>query len=211
VTRTISSKADATAIAGCSTFTGDLVIATTLPASDSYINLGAIQEIDGSLSARGVQSLINLNASQLGRITGDFNMVSLPNLKALSFPKLLSTGYFTLNYLPNLPGIDFSADTVTGSGLSADTVIIFDTGFVTLAALNLRNITALHMRNNSFLPSIALPLEIVRQKININHNGALDLRLLRSTENITIVDISTFDLSNLASVTDLSVTGRVSR
>jgi hypothetical protein len=207
VTRTISSQADATVIAGCSTFTGSLVIATNLPASDATINFGGLQEIDGSLSARSVANLQNLNASQLLRINGDFSMTSLPNLNVLAFPQLLQTAYFTLNDLPAVPHLDFSADALDGSsGLSADTVIFFDNQFATLP-INLRNVTALHMRNNTLLSSISLPLEIVRQKININHIGTLDLRLLTSVDNMTLASLEKIDLTNLESVRDLSVTG----
>ncbi|EPE36946.1 L [Glarea lozoyensis ATCC 20868] len=210
ITRTISSQADATAVAACSTFSGSLVIATTLPASDAVINFGALKEIKGSLSAQRVVSLETLNASQLLRIGGDFSMVSLPNLNTLAFRQLLQTEYFTLVDIPFVPRIDFSADTLSGSGLTASTVIIMDTGLTTLASLNLRTVDAVHIRNNSYLSSIALPLQVVRQKVNINHIGALDLRLLRTTENMTLDGLTTFDLRSLENVTDLWVRGSVS-
>jgi hypothetical protein len=210
ITRTINSQADATAIAACSTFTGSLVIATTLPTSDAVINFGALEEIKGSLSAQRVASLKNLNASQLLRIGGDFSMVSLPNLNALAFRQLLQTEYFALVDIPFVPRMDFSADTLSGSGLTANTVIIMDTGLTTLAPLNLRTVEAVHIRNNSYLSSITLPLQIVRQKVNINHIGALDLRLLRTTENMTLDGVTTFDLRSLENVTDFWMKGSVS-
>jgi hypothetical protein len=137
-------------------------------------------------------------------------MASLPNLNALAFRQLLHTAYFTLNDLPTVPRMDFSADTLVGSGLSADTVIIIDTQFTSLP-INLRNATALHMWNNTFLPSISLPLEVVGQKININHIGILDMPLLTSVDNMTLVGLEKFDLTNLETVKDLSIMGTASR
>lgn len=102
---TISSQAEATQLAACSTYQGSITIAN---GTTDNIDLSGIGHITGDLIVEGSGTMTQLTASQLSVIDGLFSLTSLTSLSTLNFPSLISAGDIAWNALPNLGQLSFS-------------------------------------------------------------------------------------------------------
>ena len=188
------------------------MIATTLPAAEGVIDFGNLQEINGGLSVRDCPGLTSLIGSQIGRITGELTLINVTRLALLGFPRLTEVDFLTLNEVPDIGGLDFSAEGKDATGLTVtETVIIIDTLLPSLGPLNLRNVSTLAMWNNTAMETISLPLQVVREKINIKSEGKVEFPLLPIANNITLRDVSSVSLPALTSVSDFLASGNITR
>lgn len=153
---TLASQEDANAFSGCSTISGNVVLATNAVGN---IVLEGVQVIEGSLSTADCSSgttsscsgLLSLSSSTLSSMSNSLKLQSFSNLLNISFPQLLSTGpTFSLDELSSL-------QTLTIPKLSsADSFFIRNTPKLTSLNLDvLTNVTSFYINNVALS---ALPL-----------------------------------------------------
>lgn len=107
---TIHNTIDASSLASCTTWTGDVFLATSLPGEQSSIALEGIQALIGSLSVENNPDLVYLTADNLTDIGSMFILSDLPQLQNINFPRLTGVFSIGLQNLPQLYGMQFSPD-----------------------------------------------------------------------------------------------------
>ncbi|OJD34091.1 gpi-anchored cell wall organization protein ecm33 [Diplodia corticola] len=104
---TIRNHADATPLAACKTFTGNIEIPGD---ATGDIALDGIQNLDGYLLAESSEGLSSLSADSLEVIEGYMYLQELGNLETLNMPKLTTVGQqLRLVKLPALSNLGFDA------------------------------------------------------------------------------------------------------
>ncbi|EKG14436.1 hypothetical protein MPH_08425 [Macrophomina phaseolina MS6] len=99
-TTTIRVAADATALAKCSTFTGDVRVSADVTGD---LALDGLEVLTGSLSVSSIAGLTSISAKSLQNITGFMYLQNLPLLASAEFPELTSIGdQMRLEALPKL-------------------------------------------------------------------------------------------------------------
>jgi len=194
-TTTIQNQGDASALAGCRTFTGSIAIAT---GTTNTIALDGIQRIGGDLIADNVTQLSGLSGDSLSQIDGTMNLNGLTILTTLNFPRLQAVREIVWEALPALQFLQFT----TGVE-SADTVSIQNTQLNNLEGINLQMIETLNVVNNPYLNEINMQLGNVSTSLTLEANGrnvSATFPNLEWAQNITFRNVSTASLPSLASV-----------
>lgn len=127
-TATIQKLSDASALASCATYSGDIVVATDLVTADQnhngHLSLDGIKIINGSLIARDVPLLLSLSGPSLQRVNYDMSFQNLTNLSTIPFPQLGGVGKtFRLQDLPQLDTLNFPAQVEFGAVVIQNTAI----------------------------------------------------------------------------------------
>ncbi|KZF25673.1 hypothetical protein L228DRAFT_236746 [Xylona heveae TC161] len=162
-TSTIQNSGDAATLSACSTFSGDIVVATQAAGT---LTIPGIQEITGSLTADSAAQLSALEADSLKTIGQDFKLSNLTIIANLNFPQLTSVGGLEWVALPALQTLNFAA-TIQEAG----NVLITDTQLSSLDGINLQMVDNFNINNNRFLKSIEVQLGNITQSLNIEANG----------------------------------------
>lgn len=223
-TLTIQNQGDATALASCSTFEGDIEIADTASGS---IALDGVSEITGSLVSYNASQLTALSANSLSMIGRDFILGGAIMLSTLTMPELSDVGgKLSFGSLNALQGLQFTTQVKTAGELSID-----DTELYSLTGINLERVGAVTITANGLLSDITMQLANVTGDIFINNNGndmsnvtfpnlvwARNINIqnvqsflapsLQSTnESISLIDNSftSFSAPNLTSVQDFTI------
>lgn len=191
-TLTISSPADATAIASCTIYSGSIAIATSVAGA---IELDGVEEILEDLVVEDVTQLTSLSSTSLRRIARTFTISNTTLLSTLAFPSLTSVEtikFFALNAV--------SEFTFTSGLSSVSNITIEDTFLSTLDGIKLLNADNVQITNNLRLTNVSLPLETAKVGITIESNGnrlILDLPQLTSAGFITLHNISGVSIPSL--------------
>lgn len=194
-TTTISAQADVSALASCSTYTGNIVIA---PAVSGTLDLSGPEQIVGDLVVVDAINLISLTSSSVGSISGTFNLTGLTTLTTLQFSDLTSVGNIAWSALPVLQTLTFPS-TIS----SAKNVLITNTFLNTLDGINLQTVASLDINNNQRLQTFSTQLANATSLINIEANGNnLDVEFpnLISAANLTFRNVSGVSIPSLKSV-----------
>lgn len=194
-TTTIQNAGDASALASCTTFTGDIAIAT---GTTDNIALDGIQEIKGSLIANNVTQITQISAGSLETITDQFNLNGLTILSTLSFPKLTDVGTIAWEALPALQGLSFSTGIQTASELN-----IQNTQLASLDGINLQVVDTVYITNNPYLQDITMQLGNITDALTIEANGnnvSVILPNLMWANNMTLRNVSTYSSPSLEAV-----------
>lgn len=194
-TTTIQSNADATGLAGCTTYSGSIAIAT---GTTDNIQLSGIRTITGSLIANNVTQMTSLSASSLQQIGDSFSLTSLTILSTLSFPQLTKVDTIEWTALPALQGLSFSTGVQEVSMLTID-----NTQLNSLDGINLQVVDTMSVTNNPYLTSVNMQLGNVTKSMTLGANGRdLDAEFpnLMWAYNMTIRNASTVSIPSLASV-----------
>ncbi|KAF1814604.1 hypothetical protein P152DRAFT_281335 [Eremomyces bilateralis CBS 781.70] len=162
-TLTISNAADASALASCKTFTGNIAIATD---TVDPINIPSVRTIRGDLIANNVSTMNQLGADSVEIITGTFGLNDVQTLSVLSFPKLTAVESIIWQGLPNLNGLNFDA-----SVQQASRVDIQNTFLASLKGINLKMVDELYLANNGMLQEVDLQLGNVSHALTLDNNG----------------------------------------
>lgn len=126
---TIRNAADATPLADCTTFTGNIEIPGV---ATGDIALDGIQTLQGYLLADSSEGLNSLSADSLEVVEGYMYLEELGNLESLNMPKLTTVGQqLRLIKLPALSKLGFDS---TVSNCSS--FVVSDTGLVTLEGID---------------------------------------------------------------------------
>lgn len=190
---TIASQADADALSGCTTFTGNIEISADVPSIS--IALTGIQQLNGDLIANKAVKLIGLSGTSLGSISGTMKFTSLTTMSSLEFPSLSSVGaisWTTLNALQQL--------TFTTGITKAKSVFITDTALTNLDGINLATVDSFEITNNAYLRKIDTQVGNISQALIINNNGpnlALTFPNLIWAFNMTVRNVSSLSIPSL--------------
>lgn len=200
-TTTISDPAGATALATCTTFSGNVLLATGV-ASAGTVNIDGVEEITGGLSYQDDDSVLTIQASQL-TTTGDLSLGALSQLSRLSLTALDQVGALNFSGLSSLQALDFT------SGITrAASVLITNTQLNSLRGINgLREVRSFDVNNNPFLGEIALSVSSIRDFLNIGANrvqgDGLSVRFpnLLTAGEMTVRNTSSIEIPSLSNVT----------
>lgn len=194
-TTTIQSQADATALAGCSTFTGSIAISSS---TTENIDLSGIQRITGDLVANNATGLSQVSAGQLSQIGGMFSLQQLTILSTLNFPALVSVGSIDWNALPQLSGLTFAQGVQQLSSMS-----IQNTMLASLNGINLQVADTIYIVNNPYLNDINMQLGNITNAMTLSFNGAklsAQFPNLIWAYNMTLRGLAAISTPSLASV-----------
>lgn len=194
-TKTIQNAGDAAALAGCSTFSGSIAIAT---GTTDQIALDGIQRITGSLTATNVTQLTSLSGSSLVQIDDSFTLQDMTILSNLNFPRLEIVTTIDWEALPALQGLSFT------TGLQqASTVSIQNTQLNTLDGINLQVVDSMTIANNPYLNDINMQLGNVSNTLILEANGRNVSAIFPNLEwanNMTFRNVSEVSIPSLASI-----------
>lgn len=101
-TATIFTSEEATALADCGTYDGDV----TVRSLEGAISFNGLEQITGDLSASVVNDMTSLSSDSLQTVGGRLTFQYADLLASLSLPSLRNVGTLSLQNLPNLTSID---------------------------------------------------------------------------------------------------------
>ncbi|KAF2872556.1 hypothetical protein BDV95DRAFT_570058 [Massariosphaeria phaeospora] len=194
-TRTIENAQDATAIAECQTFSGNLAIATGV-AGDIAMN--NIQKITGNLVISANTGLKSLGADSLEEIEGEFRLDDIQNLVAANFPKLKTVDSLRLNALPNLQNLGFDAEITKAKSISVE-----NTQLQSLKGINIETTEKILIANNIYLEEIEMQLSDISNALDISNNNLgvnVSFPNLENAFNLTFRNCSSVKVPSLASL-----------
>ncbi|KAF2497508.1 hypothetical protein BU16DRAFT_316042 [Lophium mytilinum] len=197
-TTTILKQDDATALASCRTFTGDVAIATGVT---DQIDFGDLARINGDLNATNVTLITSLGGTSLENIDGKFILNGVQVMTELSFPNLTNVGEIRWNALPNLNQFTFTA------GINLVSVVnIQNSELSSLEGLNIKVADDVYIASNRHLTDITIPFTNINSSLVIEANGpavSVSFPSLNWARNITIRNASSIDMPSLNYVDDI--------
>lgn len=182
-------------MASCSTFSGDIAIAT---AAADTIQLNGIQRISGNLIASGATKLTTLSADSLTIIDKGFQLTNLTILSTLAFPRLAMVDSIAWNALPNLQNLSF-----TSKVTRAANVLITNTQLASLNGIDLQTVDTFNINNNPYLTQIETQLGNISKALTIEANGrrlTASFPNLQWAYNMTFRNCSDVKLPSLSAV-----------
>ncbi|KUI61157.1 Protein ecm33 [Cytospora mali] len=191
-TFTISSAAQATALAGCKSVSGSILIPST---SDNTLDLSGPTTIDGDLTVENNGAIITLQSTSLASLTGTFTLSNVTLLSTLSMPALTSVGSIKWQSLPALNSLSF-----TSSVSSAESVIISDTFLENLDGIDLESVGTMDINNNRRLTKFDTSLKNLTSMLSMQANGAslsVSMPNLIWIANMTIANVTEFSTPSL--------------
>lgn len=169
-TTTLQNAGDATALATCSTFTGNIAIAT---GTTDDIAINGVKKITGDLIASSNDNMKQISASDLVTLDGAMNLNGLTSLYALNFPKLKTVDSIKWQALPNLQDIGFTAEVT-----KADKVDIQNTALRSLKGINIEQADEIFIANNGYIDDISMQLGNVSTSLTLaDNNEAVKVQL----------------------------------
>lgn len=160
-TVTITAAAAASSIASCTTYEGDISIASGA-ASGGILDLGDLEEITGDLTYAEDSTVRTITANSLERI-GNMNLTNLSLLSSLGMQRLTEIGDMTFIGLGGLNSFNFGNPGVVNAGK----ITIINTQISSLNGINqAEEIDSLVVSDNQFLSEIGM---------NISRVGAIDI------------------------------------
>lgn len=195
---TIESPSDASKIANCKTFKGDIEISNKFSGN---LDLDGIQKITGDISSVNA-TVSEFGAPQLSSIEGKFSLNQLTMLKNLNFPSLESVGSINWEGLPQLQSLNF------GKGVSkANDVSIANTGLASLKGISLDTVGDFQIQNNNALESVNVnALKNASGIINFSGNKhSLNIKLpnLDHVKQLTVTNVSSLVVPSLHELTGI--------
>ena len=194
-TATVQNAGDASALASCSTYSGDIVIET---GTTDTLAFDGIEVIEGSLRAINVSKITQISSSTLQRITEEFELDELQVLSTLNFPQLTEVDTIKWNALAGLQALTFDSEVQ-----NAATVDIQNTNLASLNGITLDTVDSLIVANNPFLKEISLSLGNVSEALTLEGNAqdvVVDFPELIWAVNMTLRNCSDISIPQLASI-----------
>jgi len=192
-TKTVQNQGDATALATCSTISGDLVVASQ---AANVLALDGIKHITGSLSCNGARNLSSLTADQLETIGDDFKLSGLTLLNTLQFDSLTEVGTIDFEALSQLQQLDFKKGVV-----KATKVRITNTYLNSLTGIELKTVGDMDVSNNPRLTQVNVDdIVNITGLVTFSANNP-DLKItfpkLQTAKNMTFRNASEVELPSL--------------
>jgi hypothetical protein len=162
-TATIQNQGDATALASCSTFSGNIAVATS---TTEDISLDGIKMLKGNLVVKDNDKMKRLSASQLETLDGEMELNGATQLFNVDFPKLKTVDSIKWNALPNLQDIGFTSEVE-----KADKIDIQNTALRSLKGINIEKVDTIFIANNGFINDISMQLGNVSDSLTFADNN----------------------------------------
>lgn len=193
---TINSQADATGLASCTTFNGDIVIGEQ---TDTKIDLTGVRRIKGDLTVLNNAGITTLSSSDLATIDGTLQLQNLTLLTSLTLPALSTVDTVLFQSLPALASLTIGPPGIT----KAKSVTITDTFLASLAGINVQDVETLDINNNRRLNDFSTSIRTVSKVLKIsanNKNMTLSMPDLAWAANLEIANVTTFNIPALSAV-----------
>ncbi|THZ79989.1 GPI-anchored cell wall organization protein Ecm33 [Aureobasidium pullulans] len=194
-TTTINAAADASALSGCSTFSGSIAIATGL---GEAVSIPGVRRITGDLVATNNSLIPSISADSLQIIGGAFHLDDLQILSTLSFPQLTQVDAIQWNALAGLQLLSFTTGVQQANELN-----IQNTQLQTLDGINLAVVDTVFITNNNYLNDISMQLGNISTSLTIESNGGNVSAIFPNliwANNMTFRNVSQIALNSLVSV-----------
>ncbi|KAK5069575.1 cell wall protein Ecm33 [Lithohypha guttulata] len=193
---TISASEDASQLASCQTYDGDIIIASEV---SGQVQLNGVSSITGDLRCTNASQLTALSADRLSSIGGTFDLEELQILSSLRLPSISRVNRVRWIALPGLQSLNF------GAGINAaNNVYISNTGLTDLRGIELTAVGAMDINNNQYLRTINVnSLTNVTQALSFSANGmnlAIEFPNLEAAGNLTFRNVSSISMPSLANV-----------
>ncbi|KAL1618736.1 protoplasts-secreted [Neofusicoccum ribis] len=206
---TIGNAADATGVASCTTFTGDITVS---PSATGTISLGGVQTLNGNLLVESSPDLSAFSAGDLESVDGYVYLTDLDSLDTLELPKLTSIG--DQLRMVNLPAL--SQAQLESTLDNCPLVTISGTGLQTLDGLdpsgvtNGFNITSNENLTGNLTMSVKSTRATTQGKITVMYNApglSVSLPNLETAQNIDMANLSAVSLPQLTDCYELVLLG----
>lgn len=194
-TTTISTSAEATALAECETFAGDLVVAKV----EGEISLDGLNQVTGDLTASVVNDLTAVTADSLQTVGGQLSFRYADNLATVHLPVLRNIGTLSLLDLPSLRVIDAGEDGFT----NVSSVTIRRTGLENLDWLRPDTLEDIRIEENLNLTKVTLGgLSLVKSYLTLENVPGVSFSVpdLEIAYNVSIQGCETVNLPSLSRV-----------
>jgi hypothetical protein len=195
-TTTISSSAQATELAQCQSYDGDIRLGSAVA---GHVSLDGIVTITGDLGLAYGSDISSLSASDLVTIGDTLTISNNDLLTSLSLPSLKNVDTIYINGAPNL------TEFVSTDGVSnISTIQIIETGLSNVDWLKTVNISRLEVAQNPVLSDISLPVVNGLGSFSFARNGPalkLSLSSLKAAYNLTFSHVQEINIPSLESVT----------
>jgi len=193
---TIVTQADASGIASCSTYKGDVTID---PAASGAIAIDGVQQITGDLTCLNAGLLTEISADQLGSIGGTFGLSNLTIMSTLAFSSLNTVNIIEWVGLPALQGLNFP------QGISmANNVLISNTQLNTLSGIELQTVDNMDINNNPYLNTVNVnDITNITGSLSFAANSkdlAITFDNLGQANNLTFRNVSSVSMPSLSLV-----------
>lgn len=195
-TTTLSSAADATAISGCSTYTGSIALATSITGD---ITLNGIQTVTGSLLGPTIGNMTSLTSTTMTSIGGNLTLANGANLNYLSFPLMTSVGALSLSVL----GPQYQATGFTNLS-SVPSLTIQNTYLQSLAGITVANTASnVIISQNVLLTNVTLSPKQVSGALSVTDNNGVNLNMpyLLTAGVITVTNVASLAMPALQNAT----------
>ncbi|KAK1073286.1 cell wall protein Ecm33 [Friedmanniomyces endolithicus] len=196
-TTTLRNIADVVAIATCTTYTGDIVVATDVAGISALLG---VEEVIGSVIVANNSALTTISSDSLRSVSNDVILDTLPLLANISLPMWSSVNTIVLNKIPapNVINMQTTVQKVTN-------LYITDTTLETLFGLLLQTsqMENLIITGNQFLQSCWFGVGNITQQATITNNSAqmtLTLPNLTYAYNMEITNASAIEMPVLQSI-----------
>ncbi|KAK5050845.1 hypothetical protein LTR84_003404 [Exophiala bonariae] len=193
---TISSSSQATALAQCQSYDGDIRLGSDITGS---ISLEGVVTITGDLALAYGTEITSLTAPDLVTIGETLSISNNDLLTSISLPSLKNIDRIYISGAPNL------TDIVSTNGISnISTIQISETALTKLDWLKAVNISRLELTENPGLSDVSLPVVNGLGSFTFEWNGPamkISLPNLEAAYNLTFSHAQEIDLSALELVT----------
>ncbi|KAK1078414.1 cell wall protein Ecm33, partial [Friedmanniomyces endolithicus] len=196
-TTTLRNIADVVAIATCTTYTVDIVVATDVAGISALLG---VEEVIGSVIVANNSALTTISSDSLRSVSNDVILDTLPLLANISLPMWSSVKTIVLNKIPapNVINMQTTVQKVTN-------LYITDTTLETLFGLLLQTsqMENLIITGNQFLQSCWFGVGNITQQATVtNHSAQMTLTLpnLTYAYNMEITNASAVEMPMLQSI-----------
>lgn len=195
-TFTIQSSGDASRIAKCATWQGDIDVSPDL--TDDIVLDGTLQSIDGDFTIKGNSKLEHVAGGSLVNITGKLEVNDVSQLSTLSFPKLTALGSLVLQGLPNLRELDFTSQVT-----DCPNIDIQNTELQDLNGVNVDEAKIILLANNKGIGNITMDVTNVTESLTLSFNNedvAVSFPKLLQAKNATFRAVGSLNLPALSKI-----------
>ncbi|MCJ1412815.1 hypothetical protein MMC19_006914 [Ptychographa xylographoides] len=165
-TTTIVNPAGASALAACTTYSGNVMLASGVASNQNTVNLNGIQEITGSLSYMDDSSVTSFEAGDLESV-GDLSFGNLSEVSTLSMSSLNTVADLNFTGLGSLGSFTFGTPGIQKAG----NVLVTNTVLTSLQGINaLAQVAGFSISNNPYLSTIELDVTAISGAVDIGAN-----------------------------------------
>lgn len=195
-TATVQNVGDASAIAACTTYTGDIAIATNAVGELDFNQ--PLVRINGDITVMNAPNLTSLTGDSLQTVDGTWTLNNVQTLNTLNFPQLSAVGAIDWEGLPNLNSFMFTSEIQNTSSFNLQ-----NTAVSSLDGLNFKKASGFTLANNNFLQAFSMQLQNVDGSILVQSNGNrmnVSFPNLQWAQNITIDNVPSISMPSLYAV-----------